>query len=201
MERRRIRRKWQLLGCLLLGLSLAAGGTAFCSFAFRTDSGLLQNRITEGHNTTSIVEVFPEQTVEPGENADIRKQVWIENEKKSTNVTCYVRARISYSSSDLGAYEVKGMAADWHLAEDGYYYYSQPVPPGEKTEALMTGLKILSGETAEADENKREILMEELEIQIYEESCQAKDPETQKLWSWKEAWYHALNREVKLIEA
>lgn len=175
-------------------LSAAFCGSVFYTLAFMTDSGILVNRITAGHNTTTIEETFPPQTAEPGKDTLIEKKVCIQNEKNEANAACYVRARIGYNSSDFGDYSIWGMDGEWMEAQDGYYYYSGMLMPGEKTKPLMTGLKI-SGK-----DGKGKIPLKELEIQIYEESCQAVNPETLKYWTYKEAWAQALGREVKIIE-
>lgn len=172
----------------------AVSGSVFYALAFQTDSGTLINRITEGHNTTEIEEKFPPQILEPGKDALIEKTVCIRNENSTANVACYIRARVGYSSDDLGDYSIQGKDNGWIESQDGYYYYTGIIMPGEKTKPLMSGVKIA------AKRGREGVPRKELEIQIYEESCQAVNPETRGFWTWQEAWRQALGREVKRIE-
>lgn len=163
------------------------------SMVYQTDAGLLENHFVPGHNTTYFEEEFPEQTIRPGERQEIQKKVRIRNEKNEHNVPCYIRAKILYSTEELGEYVIRGMDQNWKKGADGYYYYTKAVMPGEMTDYLMTGIQI-DGTKADMKYGQKE---EKLEIYIYEESCQMKDPDTQKDRSWQKAWEHALNRKIQ----
>lgn len=188
------RRERQILGILVLLLLVFAGRAAFkITLAYQTDYGIMENTFTPGHNTTYIEEVFPEQSLEPGESADIQKKVKITNEQNSYNVPCYVRAKVVYSTEDFGHYTILGMDKKWKLGKDGYYYYTEKVPVGRRTEYLMTGIHV---DGSKADKESAE-KTGPLVIYIYEESCQAKHPDTQEERTWQEAWEHSLNRAVE----
>jgi hypothetical protein len=67
--------------------------------------------------------------------ASWRKTVQVENHHESVDV--YVRARAYTGALTELAYSGTG----WTLGEDGYYYYSDPVKPGEKTGVLNIDIK------------------------------------------------------------
>lgn len=199
-EKVHIRRKqgWQSLyrvtGIVAILLLLFIGKIGYkFSLAYQTDAASLKNHFTPGHNTTYFEESFPEQSMIPGESKTIMKKVRICNEKDGQNVACYIRAKVLYSTEDLGTYTLRGTDSKWVLGKDGYYYYTKAVHPGEITGYLMTEV-LIDGQTADLNSGNKE---ECLKIYIYEESCQIKDPDTQKSRSWQEAWEHALSRKVQ----
>lgn len=193
-EKKGYRRVRWILAVLTILLFVFAGRAAFkITLAYQTDSGTLENVFTPGHNTTYIEEVFPEQSIKPGESTDIQKKVKVSNEQAGSNVSCYVRAKVIYSTGDFGTYTILGMNKKWKLGNDGYYYYTEKVPAGKTTEYLMTGIRV---DGSKADKTAAE-KTGPLEIYIYEESCQTKDPDTQKDRTWQEAWQHALSRKVE----
>lgn len=163
------------------------------SLAYQTDASSLKNHFTPGHNTTYFEENFPEQSIIPGESKTIEKKVRICNEKDGQNVACYIRAKVLYSTGDFGTYKLSGTDPKWILGKDGYYYYTKVVEPGEMTDYLMTEVQI-DGKTADLNSGKKE---DSLKVYIYEESCQIKDPDTQKERDWQDAWEHALSRKIQ----
>lgn len=185
--------KWMLIILAAL-IMVFAGRAAFkMVMAYQTDSGMLENAFTPGHNTTNVEEEFPKQSLKPGESTDIQKKVKIRNEQNVQNVSCYVRAKIIYSTEDFGTYTILGMSDKWKLESDGYYYYTELLPAGKTTDYLMTGIRVDGSKADQVAAGKTG----PLEIYVYEESCQAKNPETQKNRTWQEAWRHALGRSVE----
>ena len=69
------------------------------------------------------------------------------------------------------------MNSKWVLGTDDYYYYTEPVEPGSETLPLMTQVKV----TADADTVDYIKETGQLEINVYEESYQAKNPDTGNL--------------------
>lgn len=195
MERKR--KKLSSVRIILLLLTafilVFAGKAVFrIVLAYQTDSGTLANAFIPGHNTTQIEEEFPKQFLTPGESMDIQKKVRICNEQDARNVSCYVRAKILYSTEDFGNYTIQGMSSKWKQGTDGYYYYTEKVPAGGATEYLMTGIHVDSSKAISTVSGQKD----SLEIYIYEESCQTKHPDTQKDRTWQEAWEHALGRKI-----
>lgn len=176
---------------LVTGVIMAGSGAAV---AYLTDYSNTVNKFKTGNNTTEISEDFPNpDPLEPGKDATITKLVEILNDNSDGNsVPCYVRAKVYYSTSDLGTYTIEGMSSKWVLGSDGYYYYTEVLEPGEKTEPFMKSVKIdaSTADTIYAAE------LEHFNINVYEESYQAKNPDTQEYMTWQEAWSSALHTEI-----
>lgn len=185
---------YRITGIVAVLLLLFVGKIGYkFSLAYQTDASSLKNHFTPGHNTTYFEENFPEQSIVPGESKTIEKKVRICNEKDEQNVACYIRAKVLYSTEDLGTYKLCGTDSKWVLGKDGYYYYTKAVEPGEMTDYLMTEVQI-DGKTADLNSGKKE---DSLKVYIYEESCQTKDSDTQKERNWQDAWEHALSRKIQ----
>lgn len=182
-----------LSAALIAGVAFIGSNVGTAS-AYLTDFNQLVNTFKPGENNTDIDEDFPTPTpIEKSDVVTISKEVRITNEVSEGNgVACYVRAKIFYSTSDLGKYTVQGMSDKWVLGTDDYYYYTKVLQPGETTEPLMKSLKIDGGSYNPNFTTE----LEQFDINIYEESYQAKDPDTQELMTWQEAWERALQREV-----
>lgn len=79
---------------------------------------------------------------------------------------CYVRVSVLISPAKaLENVELTG-GEGWTLKEDGYYYYNEPLAPGEVTGAVFETIKIKEG----VDWSKLGI--EDFEVTVYEESVQ-----------------------------
>ena len=180
-----------LSGFLLAGAAVTGIGSAI---AYLTDYNSVINTFKEGNNTTNIDERFPSPTpIHPGSNQTIEKLVQITNDNSDGNsVPCYVRAKVYYSTSDMGTYTIQGMSSKWVLGTDDYYYYTDVLDPGKKTEAFMKSVKI-DGSAANTNLTTE---LKGFDINVYEESYQAKDPDTQQLMTWQQAWSKALNKAV-----
>lgn len=192
MKRNKI--KFMAKSAVLAACVSVIGLGGYAASAYLTDAAKIVNAFQPGENSTHITEDFPTPTpILPGTDSVISKKVIITNEASSGNgVTCYIRAKIFYSTTDLGTYTVQGMDSGWVKGTDGYYYYTKAVEPGASTAPLMTSLKI-DGNTYNSNFNTE---LKEIEINIYEESYQAKEPDTQKLLTWQEAWERALHKKI-----
>ncbi len=164
-----MRRKWiSAGGILLLGACMLTGST----MAFFTDQDSAENIFRPGHQTSTIVEEFPETTpVPPDTNPTFQKKVTIQNSTESDNVSCYVRARILYSNSDIGDLVVLHDLdlTNWSLESDGYYYYKSKLENGASTTPLFTSFTLDSSRAAE----ESFFYAEDFSLTIYEESIQA----------------------------
>ena len=164
-----------------LGILMTVQGIAAYQSAFDT----AENVICAGTNTTEIGEEFPSPTpVAPDKNTDITKKIWVTNREQGaagTSVDCYVRVSLAYSNSDIGrAVTMKGQnTTDWVYSDDGFYYYKNVLKEGESTRPLCTGF------TVEADKIEKTYWeeLENFQIQVYEESVEAKPYE-----SYQSAW-------------
>lgn len=179
-------------GFLLAGVVIIGAQSAL---AYLTDYKSVVNTIKIENNTTSIEEEFPTVTpIPPGSNQIIEKLVKITNDDSDGNsVPCYVRAKVYYSTSDMGIYTIQGMSNKWVLGTDDYYYYTDILEPGKTTEAFMKSLKIIGSDV----NTNLTTEIENFDINVYEESYQAKDPDTQQVLTWQQAWSKALKKPVE----
>ena len=140
---KRINKKVILLAVsLLLILSAAIGGTV----AYLIDQ------------TGSITNTFTPVKVTPGINENFDRSV--KNDVQITNtgdIPAYIRVKVVVTWKDehgnvYGAAPVLGTdytwqipGTDWGKGSDGFYYYTKPVPAGEKTSILLTDCKPVDG--------------------------------------------------------
>lgn len=115
------------------------------------------------------------------------------DDSDGNSVPCYVRAKVYYSTSDMGIYTIQGMSNKWVLGTDDYYYYTDILEPGKTTEAFMKSLKIIGSDV----NTNLTTEIENFDINVYEESYQAKDPDTQQVLTWQQAWSKALKKPVE----
>lgn len=171
---------------ILLGSLVGAQGTA----AYQSAYDKAENIITPGNITSEIREEFPTPTpITPDKDVDIMKKIWVSNNPSGQNQTstdCYVRVSIGYSDSDIGrAVSLKNVdSTNWIYGDDGFYYYKKPVHEGESTTQLCTGFLIDHTRL----ESKYWKLLKEFQIQVYEESVEAKSFE-----DYREAWDYYTN--------
>ena len=85
------------------------------------------------------------------------------------------------------------MSNKWVLGTDDYYYYTDILEPGKTTEAFMKSLKIIGSDV----NTNLTTEIENFDINVYEESYQAKDPDTQQVLTWQQAWSKALKKPVE----
>lgn len=167
------RRKGRLWKWVPVASVVLTGGT----MAFLTAYDAERNIAAVGHNTTGIEEEFPEITPVPvNDNPYIRKSVWVANRpagENGFNADCYVRVALGYSNYDVGKAVIleERDEENWKYDPgDGYYYYTEVLTEGEKTTPLFTGITIDSSKIDDTYWDK----MTDFEVQVYEESVQAK---------------------------
>ena len=157
-----MKKRW-LLPCLA-AVPLLVGGVN----AYFADGDTALNQFRIGVNT-----ITPEEEYEPPVPGKVTvKKPWARN---TGRVSCYVRARVLLSDSRAEKYisyrtqQKEGIQGeDWDLAGDGYYYFQNPLAPGEETSCLFTGIYM------------EEELPQELEgttVDVYFESVQAEGAE------------------------
>lgn len=162
----------KLLPGILLGfLAAALTGT---TIAFFTSHDRAVNQVGIGYNESRIEENFPTPTpIIPNENTPNTKVVTVTN---TDSVPCYVRVSVSFSDSAIGnaAELLKLNTTDWIFCSEtedtklgGYYYYKEPLQPGQSTVPLFEGITV----TADADFSQKES-GDTFEVIVYEESVQ-----------------------------
>lgn len=169
---------------LVLAVFLALLGLAGTAAAYYSDQDTKVNKITVGVNDTSITEKFPEPPDIPPGGGEYKKEVQIVNH---TSVPCYIRAAVEFGNRDIGqVVALKELdTANWIYVDEkddwklgGYYYYKEPVLPGEKTTSLFSGVSFSDGMDLSTVEDN-----DTFEVIIYEESVQQGDCTT-----YQEAW-------------
>lgn len=137
---------------LVLILCLAASVSA--SYALFSSWKTAENNLSVGSNEIEIEEDFvPPSKLEP--DTTFRKTVRVKN---TGSVPCYVRVFADFSDSeirDIAMFSSDGtnflpvpdyqanLPAGWVYDESTcYYYYTEPVQPGESTQALFHSVNV-----------------------------------------------------------
>lgn len=153
------RNKLMILTILAIGVN-AGCFTAISAYFISSDE--VQNTMTVGHNTISILEEFiPPDKLQPG--VVIAKKVNIEN---TGETPCAVR--VSVELSDQGMEQIAELDMDnehWVRNQDGYYYYTGILDTGGITYPLFNQITI--SEAATQSELK------DFDVMIYAESRNA----------------------------
>lgn len=156
---RRINRwRYAALMILLLGVTTVMSPSVN---AYLADGDTVTNPFEVGGNRIEIIEEFtPPDELQPG--SVITKTVRVKNIGHSP---CYVRIKAVFSDSEVGQY----CSLDWNLedyeydAEDGYYYYTRAIEPGETTGYLFS--------TVSVSEDAPQSALTEVSVLVYAESC------------------------------
>jgi len=140
MKRKFSKKSVALLVSLVLVLGAAVGGTIAWMFD-QTDPVI--NKFTVGDVTTSVDETIDGQ---------VKKDVRIQN---TGTVPAYIRATVVVTWQDEDGnvygkapvagtdYTIQFSADGWTQAADDFYYWTEPVAPGEYTGVLITECKPL----------------------------------------------------------
>ena len=134
----------KLVICLILLLMISVGGTI--AFVV-THTSEIRNTFTE-----SVVKCEVDETFEN----NVKSNVSIKN---TGDTTAYIRAFVNVTwmnesgqvasvSPKLTDYRIDYSTSGWLKGSDGYYYYSLPVQPNNKTAVLINSCELL--ETASA---------------------------------------------------
>ena len=133
-----------LIAMVVLLLTFAVSGT-IAWLADSTDE--VVNGCTPGEVETEIVEEFDNTA---------KTSIIIKNDKDAgSTVSVYVRVSVSGYWCDKDGKIIApwaGLTASdirtgWSVGADGYYYYSQPIAPGESTSNLLTNSIVLTQQT------------------------------------------------------
>ena len=150
MKNRWIKKKTLALGAgaLLLTAGISVG-TAMAYFTTYTQvSGTVPLSLGEIHT-------IPEEEV-----TDWEKRVTIEN---TGDMECFVRVRAFAGSQYQDGLVYSG--ENWSLAADGFYYYSQPLSPGERSGELRVSI-----DNMDKDQSFNVIVVQESAPVIYDEN-------------------------------
>ena len=136
----------KLVICLILLLMISVGGTI--AFVV-THTSEIRNTFTESVVKCEVDETFKD---------NVKSNVSIKN---TGDTTAYIRAFVnvtwmneskqvvaSVSPKEKTDYEINYSTSGWLKGSDGYYYYSLPVQPNNKTAVLINSCQLL--ETASA---------------------------------------------------
>ncbi len=140
-------RKWKRSACLLASLVLLLFATVIGSVAFlATNDGSLKNIFLPSEVPNKVVE-----TAEGTEKKDVRI-------KNTGNIDGYIRAEVVFNWIDefgkiYGSslekdvdYEITWITdSGWVEGNDGYYYYTEKVAPGDETGILFIDCKVKEG--------------------------------------------------------
>ena len=134
----------KLVICLILLLMISVGGTI--AFVV-THTSEIRNTFTESVVKCEVDETFKD---------NVKSNVSIKN---TGDTTAYIRAFVNVTwmnesgqvasvSPKSTDYMIEYSTSGWLKGSDGYYYYSLPVQPNNKTEVLINSCELL--ETASA---------------------------------------------------
>ena len=187
-----------LLLFVLLTVTLSIGGT----LAYFTHMDADTNKLQVGYNEIAIKENFePPAELTSGDNA-FKKQVQITN---TGNVDCYVRVFMEFSEGNIDNFsKLSADGTNYYSSEeykttntpDGwvyvsreedpvlgdYYYYKEPLAPGESTTYLLDSVKTTFPTAEDVDD---------FEIIVYSESVQTLDKNGKPFENpdaWKKCW-------------
>lgn len=184
---------------LVLTACLALMGVSFgITYAYLTANRTLVNDFTVGENTVEIVEKFePPSELKPGVDFDKVVQV-----KNTGTIPCFVRVKVEFSDDRALQFcklDYQLSSKTWEKGNDGYYYYTQPLPPyqpkaeGGQEEIGITKPLFTMVDMLDEDSGHNKIKEEDLipfDIFVYTESCEQRGNE-----SYVEAWKRASGEE------
>lgn len=161
-------RKKLLNAILIIGaVGMLGSGAAFTS-AYLISGDKEVNTFNATEVTVKIEENFNKPT-DPSPGDIITKSPRAVN---TSDIPVYVRMRAEISNSDL--LDPLVINSGWTLNSDGFYYYEQPLKPGETTKNLFDSVTIKSNVLKEEIKN--------LDVLVYAEAVQAENH------TWDEAW-------------
>jgi predicted ribosomally synthesized peptide with SipW-like signal peptide len=154
------------------GIAAAAAGV---TYAWLTAQDQVVNTLHVAKVETTVEETFTPPK-HPGPGTVIPKSPWIHS---SSNVDCYVRTRIVFTNDGAALCEPLAIRDGWVLAEDGYYYWKEPLAPGADTAPLFDTVKLR--------EDLEESELWPFDLLVYSESVQAKGMEAEQAWACLDA--------------
>lgn len=145
-----MRKKIALAAVLVLLIAAVGYGT----YAYMTASADAKNIITAGTVKIRLKEAPDKLRVMPA--TEVQREIIITN---IGNDDCYVRVRLDTALNpseltDNGKIRLKTDDVNWKEGNDGFWYYSKKLAPGEATTNLLTGIvfdKTMGNEYQNAD--------------------------------------------------
>lgn len=123
----------------VLASALFCGVGAGVSYAYLTAKDAAVNQFR-----ASSVDIGIEETFEPP--GELRPGTVIKKSPKvrsRSDTDCYVRMSARFTDSRAeSACEPLGIREGWQQKEDGYYYWTAPLRPGEATGALFDSVRV-----------------------------------------------------------
>lgn len=199
-------------------MGLLAGAGVSAAYLIYQES--IVNIIQAGGNTISITEEFePPKKQEIGDNV-FKKRVQIEN---TDETACFIRVFMEFSDSDIkqraqispdgrswypageyGSPDFENFPQNWcyiSREEDpllgGFYYYTLPVNPGERTVPLAEQILVSYEQDSQIRDFDILVTADSVQTSIFEEqedgSFTAEDV-SQQDEGWKQAWTEYLER-------
>ena len=170
-------RKTRIWGAVVAALAVCCVSGAIGISALLTNSSTGDNIISINGNTVAVTGM-PDMTAAPqaGEAKTYAGCPVVENAADSC--TCFVRARLVYSSDGLKAKSaISGTGSEWSAVQpDGYMYYTKPLESGASTTPLFTEFSV--NNTVTQDD------LMSFGLNVYVESLQQGDYGT----DYKKAW-------------
>ena len=161
--------KRQELGVMLLTALLTASSMG--AYAYLTDEESLINEVNPADCKISVEEDFkPPDKLRPG--IDFVKKPRVSNDSA---VDCYIRVRVIFEGESEAFCEPLSINEGWNLKEDGFYYWNEPLAPGELTDALFDTVKIR--------DDIAEYELQPFEIQIYAEGTLTAGLSANEAWA------------------
>lgn len=142
---------------LVLAISAAVG------IAYFSDMNSARNTFQFENPEITVTEEFP-SAQDP--NGYVVKQPKIVN---TSEYPCYVRARVDFSSGLIEQECEIDYNYSFDIRDDGFWYWTEPLMPGEETEILFSGVQ--------SGQNK------DFEITVYAEAINIADSQ-----NYEEAW-------------
>lgn len=121
-----------IVAAVLAAAVLAVGITMAL---YQDNSNMVVNTFTLGNVTTEIVEIFQKE-----DDTTYKKEPRVTNTGEND---CYIRLRYQITPEEAGKRQVSldGPGEGWKQVGD-WYYYQNPVKPGESTTPLFTTVKL-----------------------------------------------------------
>lgn len=181
----------QIKKVAIVSAAAVLAAISMATMAYFTDKDDAKNQFTVGINTIDISEPTYSETSEPYSEGDkflkdptVVCPSIVNDNGDEINVDCYVRCYCEFDNTMAEDYvSMNFNTTEWTEKQpDGYYYYTKVLSPGEKTTPLFTEVQI-----ADSDDHTYDI--DDFDIIVYAESCQAVNAETGANYaSYEDAW-------------
>ena len=168
---KKIIKKTKIIIPIVIILTLMTAGIVYACYT--ANAGKVNN-IKLGYNKIELLEKY-NPPIEMQKGISFEKEPYVLN---SGNVDCYVRIKSAISDSRVADFlTIDYNTTDYTYDETtGYWYYNDPIEPGEQTSSLFTTVTIA--------EDADDIILDGFDIYVYAESVQTVAGKTmQELWA------------------